>query len=218
MSASPPADHAFHFSQLHVILGRTSTLLDVFAGGLKDGVYGPGMEEYVPLCRFFAHLSLHLGLIDVSVPVGVVQVVLEAYLRVLEDVGEQHLIALYAGALGENVVEWYVLFLISLGLDAGVDEGMRVDEEGRDSMEECKRVLMHTSEHGLDVNWVAVIAAEWSVNKAFELLLPTLTRGPLPSLIGGPELDSPLQQPPSHIKMFLVVTPYGMLCLDTTEK
>lgn len=122
VSAGPPADHAFHFSQLHVILGRTSTLLDVFAGGLKDGVYGPGMEEYVSLCRFFAHLSLYLGLIDVQVPVGAVQVVLEAYLRVLEDAGERHLIALYAGALGENAVERYALFLVSLGLEAGVGE------------------------------------------------------------------------------------------------
>ena len=87
VSSGPPADHAFHFSQLHIMLGRTSTLLDVFAGGLNDGVYGPGMEEYVPLCRFFAHLSLYLGLLDVSVPVGAVQVVLEAYLRVLEVCG-----------------------------------------------------------------------------------------------------------------------------------
>jgi len=121
------------------MLGRTSTLLDVFAGGLKDGVYGPGMEEYVPLCRFFAHLSLYLGLIDVAVPVGAVQVVLEAYLRVLEvcrfvskirwllmvvaqDAGERHLIALYAGALGENAVERYAVFLVSLRLEAGMGE------------------------------------------------------------------------------------------------
>ena len=50
-----------------------------------------------------------------------VQVVLEAYLRVLEDAGERHLIALYAGALGENAVEQYALFLVSLGLEA--DDG-----------------------------------------------------------------------------------------------
>ena len=42
----------------------------------------------------------------------------EAYLRVLEDAGKRHLIALYAGALGENAVERYALFLVSLGLEA----------------------------------------------------------------------------------------------------
>lgn len=36
---SPPADHAFHFSQLHIILDRTSTLLEVFANGLQEGAY-----------------------------------------------------------------------------------------------------------------------------------------------------------------------------------
>ena len=34
-------------------------------------------------------LSSHLGLNDVSVPVGAVQAVLEAYLRVLEDTGKR---------------------------------------------------------------------------------------------------------------------------------
>jgi nuclear pore complex protein Nup107 len=48
-------------------------------------------------------------------------VVLEAYLRVLEDAGEWHLIALYAGALGKTA-ERYALILVSLGLEIGVGE------------------------------------------------------------------------------------------------
>ena len=47
VAEGPPADHAFHLSQLHVILGRTSTLLDVFAGGLTGASYGPGTYEFV---------------------------------------------------------------------------------------------------------------------------------------------------------------------------
>jgi nuclear pore complex protein Nup107 len=35
----PLSDHAFHFSQLQIILNRTNTLLDVFADGLRDGSY-----------------------------------------------------------------------------------------------------------------------------------------------------------------------------------
>jgi nuclear pore complex protein Nup107 len=46
---------------------------------------------------------------------------------------------------------------------------MRVDEEGGDSTEERKRALMRAREHGLDVNRVAVVAAERSVDKAFEV-------------------------------------------------
>ncbi|KAF8343282.1 107-domain-containing protein [Amanita rubescens] len=207
--SGPPA---FHFSQLHIMLGRTSTLLDVFAGGLNDGVYGPGMEEDVPLCRFFAHLSLYLGLLDVSVPVGAVQTVLEAYSRVLEDAGERHLIALYAGALGKNAVERYALFLVSLRSEAGM--GMRIDGvDGGDSIEEGKRALLRAREHGLDVNRVAVVAAEQSLDKAFEvryfscptfkvLFLPA-SKGPLPSLV-GPESDNPLQRPPSYTETFLI--------------
>jgi nuclear pore complex protein Nup107 len=35
----PPADHAFYFSQLHIILDRTDTLLEAFAAGLVDGSF-----------------------------------------------------------------------------------------------------------------------------------------------------------------------------------
>ncbi|PFH53633.1 hypothetical protein AMATHDRAFT_79092 [Amanita thiersii Skay4041] len=218
VAEGPPADHAFHFSQLHIILGRTSTLLDVFAGGLQDGSYGPETYEYTPLCRFFAHLCLFFKMIDIPVPPLATQAILEAYLRVLEDAGERRLIALYAGALGENAVERYALFLVSLGLtlvergdDAEGDISMHDnerqsegDEEGNtgDSLEERKRALARAKEHGLDVNRVAIVAAEQTVDKAFELLLPTSTKGPLPSLVGG--VESALQRPASPAETFLM--------------
>ena len=40
-----PADHAFHVSQLHIILDRTSTLLEIFATGLTDGMYADTSSE-----------------------------------------------------------------------------------------------------------------------------------------------------------------------------
>ncbi len=47
---------------------------------------------------------------------------------------------------------------------------MRIDGvEGGDSIEERKRALLRAREHGLDVNRVAVVAAERSVDKAFEV-------------------------------------------------
>ena len=45
---------------------------------------------------------------------------------------------------------------------------MTVDEGGVSS-EERRRVLMRAREHGLEVNRIAVVAAERSVNKAFEV-------------------------------------------------
>ena len=41
---------------------------------------------------------------------------------VVQGAGERHLIALYAGALGENAVERYALFLVSLRLEVGMGE------------------------------------------------------------------------------------------------
>ena len=104
-------------------------------------------------------------------------------------VGGWHLIALYAGALEENAVEWYAVFLISLVVEVGigeqwlallflglsltcsVDKGIRVDEGGH-SIEEHSHALVCAREHGLDVNHVGVVAAKWSINKAFQGELP----------------------------------------------
>lgn len=100
-SGSPPADNAFHVSQLAIVLDRTHPLLETFAAGLRDGIYDSGSSEYVflfllskmimhscarypTMTRFFAHLCLFLQMIDVSVPPLATQVILEAYLQVLE--------------------------------------------------------------------------------------------------------------------------------------
>jgi nuclear pore complex protein Nup107 len=105
----PPADHAFHFPQLHIILDRAETL-EVFTSGLVDGSFSKTSFEYVllscylvsavvkhqtdlpllclsryaPLCHFFAHLCLFLQMIDIPVPPLATQAILEAYLQVLE--------------------------------------------------------------------------------------------------------------------------------------
>jgi hypothetical protein len=59
---SPPADNAFHVSQLHIILGRTDALLEGFATGLTSGAYDLGSPEYV--ARYSDHdatqMTLHI--------------------------------------------------------------------------------------------------------------------------------------------------------------
>ncbi|TFY81397.1 hypothetical protein EWM64_g2615 [Hericium alpestre] len=79
-----PADNPFHLSQLHIILDRTDALLNDFASRLRTGLYDPQSPEYPTMTRFFAHLCLYLQMIDIPVPPLATQVVLEAYLQVLE--------------------------------------------------------------------------------------------------------------------------------------
>ncbi|KXN92482.1 hypothetical protein AN958_07429 [Leucoagaricus sp. SymC.cos] len=174
VTEGPPADHAFHFSQLYIILNRTSQLLEAFARGLSDGSYRRDTTEYAPMCRFFAHLCLYLQMIDITVPPLATQVVLESYLQVLEDAGQRDLIAMYASALGDNAVERYAMFLVSLALSADVAER--------------RLALTRAKDHGLDMERVAVTTAERTIEKAFEIL-PAL-KGPLPSLISLPPAES----------------------------
>ncbi|KAG8215686.1 nuclear pore complex protein [Butyriboletus roseoflavus] len=192
----PPADNAFHVSQLAIILDRSHSLLETFAAGLTDGVYDSESSEYVfpflllrkimhlgarypTMTRFFAHLCLFLQLIDISVPPLATQVILEAYLQVLERAGQRDLIAMYAGALGDNAVERYAMFLTSLDAD----------------IKERKLALTRAREHGLDVDRVAIVTAERTIEKSFDLL-PQL-KGPLPSIIA-------LQNPPSEVETLLL--------------
>ncbi|KAJ4468243.1 nuclear pore protein 84/107 [Lentinula aciculospora] len=162
----PPTDHPFHFSQLNIIQDRTGFLLEVFAEGLQNQSFQTTTYEYAPMCRFFAHLCLFLQMIDVAVPPDAVVIILEAYLQILEAAGKRELIAMYAGALGENAVSRYAVFLVSLELSADPSER--------------QLALTRAKEHGLDVDGVAAVTAEMTMNKALELL-PAL-RGPLPSM------------------------------------
>ena len=102
----PGADDPFHVSQLHIILDRTDSLLDDFAARLRDGAYDRESAEsvfflvslgsqiftssmaplgrYPTMTRFFAHLCLYLQMIDIPVSPLAIQIILEAYLQVLE--------------------------------------------------------------------------------------------------------------------------------------
>ncbi|KAL0562733.1 Nucleoporin nup84, partial [Marasmius crinis-equi] len=177
----PPADHPFHFSQLNVILDRTGYLLEVFADGLINGAYETTSYEYAPMCRFFAHLCLYLKMIDIFVPPNASSIILEAYLQVLEAAGQRDLIAIYAGALGENAIQRYALFLVSLELSTDVNER--------------RLALTRAKEHGLDMDSVAAATAEMTINKAMEML--PILKGPLPSIIT-------VQPPPSDAELFLL--------------
>ncbi|KAG2002400.1 nuclear pore complex protein [Coprinopsis cinerea AmutBmut pab1-1] len=163
----PGAEHAYHFSQLHIILDRTDALLNSFAGGLAEEQFPKHTFEYAQLCRFFAHFCLFLQLIDIPTPPLATQTILESYLQVLEEAGQRELIAMYAGALGDNAVERYALFLVSLALTADIGER--------------RLALTRARDHGLDMDRVAIVTAERTIERAFELLPEP--RGKLPSII-----------------------------------
>jgi len=72
-----------------------------------------------------------------------------------QDAGQRDLIALYAGALGDNAVARYAAFLVSLGLSVDINER--------------KLSLTRANEHGLNVERVAIVTAERTIEKAFSV-------------------------------------------------
>jgi hypothetical protein len=62
---------------------------------------------------------------------------------------------MYASALGDNAVERYAMFLTSLELTADINER--------------RLALTRAREHGLDVHRVAVVTAERTIERAFEV-------------------------------------------------
>jgi nuclear pore complex protein Nup107 len=77
------------------------------------------------------------------------------YFLVQQDANQRDLIALYAGALGDNAIERYALFLVSLEL-------------GADPVER-RLALTRARDHGLDMDRVAVVSAERTIERAFEV-------------------------------------------------
>lgn len=60
---------------------------------------------------------------------------------------------MYAGALGDNAVERYALFLTSLGISGDKDDR--------------RLALIRAKDHGLDIKKVAMMTAERTVDSAF---------------------------------------------------
>ncbi|VDB98104.1 unnamed protein product [Peniophora sp. CBMAI 1063] len=155
-----PADHPFRISQLHIILNKTPHLLTDFATRLSSHPLqiDTSSPQYPSLTRFFAHLCLFMRMADEEQHVSpfVTQVILEAYLGVLEREGQRGLIAMYAGALGDNAVDRYAHFLA--GLELSLDRKARGD------------TLADAAKYGLDTVRVAEKTAELTVQRALEAL------------------------------------------------
>lgn len=94
------SDNAFHFAQLHLVLGNVNGLLDQVASTCtnraeQDSRLVPLSEHIVRslilscrdwqlVIRFFAHLCLFLRLIREPIPTPAVDTILNEYIRLLE--------------------------------------------------------------------------------------------------------------------------------------
>ena len=90
---------------------------------------------------------------------------------------------MYAGALGDNAVERYALFLTSLALSADPAER--------------RTALQRAREHGLDVPRVAIVTAERTIERALDSL-PSSVKGSLP------DLAQATLEPPEEAEILLV--------------
>jgi nuclear pore complex protein Nup107 len=105
---------------------------------------------------------------------------------------------MYAGALENNAVERYAMFLTSLELTADINER--------------RLALTRAREHGLNVHKVAVVTAEQTIDRAFEVSEPCTSRTScakhhlqlLPKMKGPPPSVIALQASPSDIELLLL--------------
>lgn len=132
-------------------------------------------------------------------PRGMFLLIVEAFvctnLFVFQGAGQRELIAMYAGALGDNAVERYAMFLTSLELSVDVAER--------------RLALTRARDHGLDMERVAVVTAERTIEHAFLVStsreIPSLwlivllqvlpaARGPVPAITSPQEPASDKEQ------------------------
>ncbi|TIC27779.1 nuclear pore protein 84/107 [Wallemia mellicola] len=157
------AHNPFRITQTNVMLERTSHLLTNFASQIQQTASMLSPDAFAHLLRFFAHLVLFLRAIDgenpsEDVPNGPAEVILEAYVRTLEQRNEtKELVGMYAGCLGEGAGgESFAHYLYSLDIATPIDVR--------------KAALLQTLEHGLDLERVACRTVELTLIDTFARL------------------------------------------------
>lgn len=168
-SVGNSAHNPFRITQTNVMLERTNHLLTNFASQIPQTAQMVSPDAFAHLLRFFAHLVLFLRAIDVEnpsedVPNGPADVILEVYVRTLEQRNEaKELVGLYAGCLGEGAGgESFAHYLHSLDIATPIDVR--------------KAALLQTREHGLDLEGVACRTVELTLIDTFTRLpeIPTI--------------------------------------------
>ena len=150
----------YTIAQVNIILNRSNHLLTSFANQLNQSMNLINDDDFAELLCFFAHLVLffrELGPVQgfEDIPQGPSEIILEAYVRVLEARGEdKELVGLYAGCLGEGAGdESYAHYLWSLDINTPKDVR--------------QSALLQTSEHGLNLERVANRTVELTLLDTF---------------------------------------------------
>lgn len=139
---SREAEEPYQEIQKHIILGRLDKAVSEFAGHLGDLDEQLGPAETTHLIRFFAHLVLYLPLLDISVDTDATNAILQAYITILEEEGNDALIAMYASEMQKGGAEdSYAQFLRAMNKHATMMERFTALQSGTD--------------HNLDVSQVA---------------------------------------------------------------
>ncbi|KDQ10751.1 hypothetical protein BOTBODRAFT_115291 [Botryobasidium botryosum FD-172 SS1] len=132
--------HPIRLAQMFLILDRTDTLFTLLAREIQAGRLQTD-RQYPLVIQFYAHLCLFLRLVGKHVPPDAADVVLQAYVMILEQEKRGELVALYIGALGSNALDRYAEFLADLDMNT--------------SKRDCAVALNRAKDHGLDVIAVA---------------------------------------------------------------
>ncbi|KAG8898971.1 Nucleoporin nup84 [Tulasnella sp. 403] len=161
---------AIHFAQLNIIMGRTDQLLESFADHLaREDTPQTESRQWAIVVRFYTHLCLFLRLIGYEVSLHATDVILSAYVGILESQGHGQLVALYVGALSENAVDKYASYLSRLDVHL--------------SRSEREAALRRCQDHGLNVGEVAVRTAATIARNVLSRL--PRADGPLPDPVTG---------------------------------
>ncbi|KAG2337787.1 hypothetical protein BDR05DRAFT_1004738 [Suillus weaverae] len=149
--------------------------LETFATGLRDGNFDLESSEHPTMTRFFAHLCLYLWMIDIPVrPLAT-----KSFSRLTYKCWKPTRVDRHVCRRARRQRSRAICDVLELTADVN----------------ERRSGLTRAREHGLDFHRVAIVTAERTIDRAFELL-PQM-KGPLPSVIA-------LQGTPSDVESLLL--------------
>ncbi|EIW72067.1 hypothetical protein TREMEDRAFT_66694 [Tremella mesenterica DSM 1558] len=172
-SVAMAVNNPYYLAQKMIILDQTDQLLNRIADLIPQLAEGVSPELVGPYIRFFAHLVLLLRTLGQKVPDVAANIILEAYLQILERDGNSQLVAMYAACLREGSgEESYARFLRSMDPNTTKEERMRA--------------LSRAKQHDLDVAIIARETVRMIIEEAFATIPPLTVELPdITSIVSG---------------------------------
>ncbi|KAF8324711.1 nuclear pore protein 84/107 [Cantharellus anzutake] len=147
----------FHRAQYSIIMEDTDRLFTEISEELRNN---PSLDlppsDLHQTLRFFAHICLFLRHIGRRTPPEATDVIIQTYIAQLEAQERGDLVALYVGALGDNAIQRYALYLSNLPIEL--------------TKHDRYLALNRAKDHGLDIEAVAFSTAGLVAQQALENL------------------------------------------------